>query len=103
MDCRGIDLDFKLWGSISVAAQGGKLKGGFYGSGGITNTTASGQCGASELALLLKEISPKPGAPVASNLTIALSGDGSLLTNLLETRDPGSGRAWRSMSISFNR
>jgi len=103
MDCRGIDLDFKLWGSISVVAPGSKLKGAFFGSEGITDVTANGQCRPAALVLRLTENKPKPGKPVSSDLTLALSGDGGTLTNLLETRDPGTGRKWQTMSISFKR
>lgn len=103
MDCRGIDLDFKLWGSISVLASGGKLKGAFYGAEGTTNVTASGRCRGAALMLRLKEIKPKAATPVSSDLTITLSGDGGTLTNLLEIRDPASGDKWRSMWISFKR
>lgn len=103
MECKGIDLEFKLWGSISVSATRGELTGAFFGSEGITNVTASGRCEASALALQLKENKPKADAPVSSDLTIALSDNGSTLSNLLEMRDPVSGRIWRSLSISFTR
>jgi len=103
MECRGIDLDFKLWGSVSVVAPGDKLKGAFFGSEGVTNVNANGQCRPAALVLRLKENNPKPGTPVSSDLTIALSDDGGTLTNLLETRDPDTGRKWQTMSISFKR
>ncbi|MHA1537098.1 MAG: hypothetical protein ACTSUD_06055 [Alphaproteobacteria bacterium] len=103
MDCRGIDLDFKLWGSIGARGPQGKLKGAYFGSEGLVNVTASGHCRPLSLELSLKEVKPKPGAPVSSTLTIALSEDGAALKNLLDVLDPDTGARWRSISISFKR
>lgn len=103
LDCRGIDLDFKLWGSINVSASGGRLMGAFVGTEGLQSVTARGQCRGAALMLQLKAVEPKPGAPVSSDFTITLSPDGNTLTNLIQTRLPGSQDKWRSLSISFKR
>jgi hypothetical protein len=103
LDCRGIDLDFKLWSSISEAAPDGRLAGAMTGSQGFGGAQAEGRCERGRVTLHLRSRAGTTGDVATGDLTIALSADGRRLTNTVVATGAATRPALPALSIRFER
>jgi hypothetical protein len=103
LDCRGIDLDFKLWSSISVKEPEGHLAGAMTGSQGFDGAQVKGWCEGGRVRLHLSSRAGTTGEVATGDLTIALSADGRRLTNTVVSTGSTTRPALPALSIRFER
>lgn len=103
LDCRGIDIDFKLWSSVSETASDGRLAGAMTGSQGFDGAQAEGRCEGGRVTLHLRSRSGTTGKVATGDLTIALSADGRRLTNTVVATGAATRPALPALSIRFER
>jgi hypothetical protein len=103
LDCRGIDLDFKLWSSISVVEPDGHLAGAMTGSQGFDGAAVKGRCEGGRVRLHLSSRAGTTGEVATGDLTIALSADGRRLINTVVSVGSATRPALPALSIRFER
>jgi len=103
LDCRGIDLDFKLWSSISETEPDGRLAGAMTGSQGFDGAHLEGRCEGGRVTLHLRSRPGTTGKIATGDLTIALSADGRRLTNTVVATGAPTRPMLPALSIRFER